>query len=47
MFSEENAVEQMVLNTLRGSGTSNMVTEELEYFNEADNIIQGRLLHGI
>jgi len=29
MFNEENTVEQMVLDTLCGSVTSNMVAEEL------------------
>ena len=30
MFNEENTVEQMVLDTLRGGVTSNMVAEEPE-----------------
>jgi type I restriction enzyme R subunit len=32
MFNEENSVEPMVLNTLRGGVTSNMVAEELACF---------------
>ncbi len=32
MFNEENTVEQMVLDTLCGSVTSNMVFKELSFF---------------
>lgn len=32
MFNEENTVEQMVLDTLCGGVTSNMVADEQEHF---------------
>ncbi len=47
MFNEENTVEQMVLDTLCGGVTSNMVAEELARYDSACNRNQGGLLHGI
>lgn len=47
MFNEENTVEQMVLDTLCGGVTSNMVAKELTSYGGACNRNQGGLLHGI
>jgi len=47
MFNEENSVEQMVLDTLCGGVTSDMVGEELACYNGAYITNQGGLLHGI
>ena len=47
MFNEENTVGQMVLDTLCGGVTSNMVAEELTSYGGAYNRNQGGLLHGI
>lgn len=47
MFKGENTVEQMALDILCGSMTSNMVAEELASYGCAYNKNQGGLLHGI
>ncbi len=47
MFKEKNTVEQMVLETLCGGVTLNMVAEELARYGGAYNRNQGGLLHGI
>ena len=47
MFNEENAIEQMVLDTLCVGVTSNMVAEELASYGGACNTNQGGLLHGL
>ena len=47
MFNEDNTVKQMVLDTLCGGVTSNMVAEELASYGGACNRNQGRLLHGL
>ena len=47
MFNEEYTVEQMVLDTLCGGVTSNMVGEEIARYDSACNRNQGGLLHGI
>lgn len=47
MFNEENTVEQMVLDTLCGVVTSNMVAEELASYGGTCNRNRGGLLHGL
>lgn len=47
MFNEENTVEQMVLDTLFGGVTSNMVAEEFVSYDDVCNRNQGGVLHGI
>lgn len=47
MFNGENTVEQMVLDTLCGGVTSDMVAEELASYGCVYNKNQGGLLHGI
>ena len=47
MFSEENAVEEMVFDTPCGGVTLNTVAEELASHSGACNRNQGGLLHGI
>lgn len=47
MFNEENTVKQMVLDTLCGGVTSNMVSKELASYGGACNRNQGGLLHGL
>jgi type I restriction enzyme R subunit len=47
MFNEEDTVEQMVLDTLCGGVTSNMVAEEFASYGGACNRNQGGVLHGL
>jgi type I restriction enzyme R subunit len=47
MFNEENTVEQMVLDTLCGGVTSDIVVEELPSYGGKCNRNQGGILHGI
>ncbi|EMS77578.1 hypothetical protein [Desulfotignum phosphitoxidans] len=47
MFNEEKTVEQMVLDTLCGSVTSNIVAKKFACYGGAYNKIQGVLFYGI
>lgn len=47
MFNEENTVKQMVLDTLCGCVTSNLVAGQLSSFGCTCNRNLGGLLHGI